>query len=168
MSCLTFVGSRAWAPGAERSKSASGTVTVLPPPGAGTFAVPTTVADQLYLNAFLYNFGSAFTLPVLEVVVDANGTGRYEDGQDTIIPLGADVEFPNLVAGFGEPGWQLYAEPASSFGAFGSGLTDAQTQQIVAIRAVLISDANAQPTPPRQVDFGIDYITFTAGGPLEL
>ena len=145
-----------------------GLITILPPGGAGTFEVPTTIADELYFNAFLYNYGTPNTLPVVEVVVDANGTGRFEDGQDTIVPLGADVEFPNLSEGFGDGGWVLYSEPASSFGAFGAGLTDAQTEQIVAIRVVLISNAAAQPTPPLQVDFGIDYITFTAGGPLEL
>lgn len=144
-----------------------GLITITPS-GGGTFDVPTTIADELYLNAFLYNFGTPNTIPVLEVVVDANGTGTFEDGQDTIIPLGGDVEFPNLLDGFGEEGWQPYAEAASSFGQFGNGITDQQTQQIVAVRVVLISDAANQSTPPNQVDYGIDYITFTAGGPLEL
>lgn len=145
-----------------------GLITIRPPGGAGMFDVPTDIADQLYLNLFLYDFGTPNTIPVVEVVVDGNGTGRYEDGQDIIVPIGSDVEFPNIAAGLANEGWNAYSEPASSFGAFGAGLTDAQTQQIVAIRVVLISDANAQPTPPLQVEYGVDYITFTAGGPLEL
>lgn len=143
-----------------------GLITILPP-GGGTFEVPTDIADELYLNAFLYGYGTPNTIAVVEVVVDANGSGTYEEGQDTIVPLGGDVEFPNLgIVDF--EGWQAYSEPASSFGAFGAGLTDQQTEQIVAVRVVLISDAANQPTPPLQVEYGIDYITFTAGGPLEL
>lgn len=145
-----------------------GLVTILPPGGAGTFDVPTDIASELFLNLFLYNYETANTIPVVEVVVDGNGTGRYEDGQDVIIPIGSDVEFPNVVDGLVEGGWNAYSEAASSFGAFGGGLTDQQTQQIVAIRVVLISDANAQPNPPLQVEYGVDFITFTAGGPLEL
>jgi hypothetical protein len=48
------------------------------------------------------------------------------------------------------------------------GLTDEQTQQIVAVRVLLISDQSEQPTPPLEVEYGIDYITFTAGRPLQL
>ncbi len=137
------------------------------PPGGGTFEVPTNIADQLYFNCFLYGFGTPNTIAVVEVVVDGNGSGTYEEGRDIIVPLGGDVEFPNLgIVDF--EGWQAYSESASSFGAFGGGITDDQTQQIVAVRVVLISDANAQPTPPLQVEYGIDYLTFTAGGPLQL
>lgn len=145
-----------------------GLATILPPDGAGTFEVPTDIANELYLNFFLYNFGTPNTLPVVEIVVDANGSGTYEEGLDRIIPIGADSEFPNLVESFTADGWQLYSEPASSFGAFGDGISDQQTQEIVAIRVVLISDANNQPPTPLQVDFGIDYLTFTAGSPFQL
>ena len=47
-------------------------------------------------------------------------------------------------------------------------MTQAQADDIVGVRVVLISDNSAQPATPRQVAFGIDYITFTAGGPLAL
>ena len=148
-----------------------GTVRVFPP-GGGTFEVPTNVASELYFNCFLYGYGTAYTIAVVEVIVDANGNGTYdENGQgvplDTVVPLGGDVEFPNIgIVDF--EGWQAYSEPASSFGKFGVGLTDQQTQQIVAVNVVLISDENAQPNPPLQVEYGIDYLTFTAGGPLQL
>ncbi|RMH54287.1 MAG: hypothetical protein D6685_14935, partial [Bacteroidetes bacterium] len=108
------------------------------PPGGGTFDVPTNIASELYLNCFLYGSGTPYTIAVVEVVVDGNGSGTYEDGQDLVVPLGGDVEFPNLGT-IDFEGWTHYAEPASSFGAFGAGLTDEQTRQIVAVRVVLIS-----------------------------
>ena len=132
-----------------------GLVTVRPTEGE-FFEVPTTIPEELYFNCFLRGFGAAFTLAVVEIVVD---------GQP--IPLGGDVEFPNL----GEidfEGWQPYSEPASSFGRFGAGVTSDQLERISAVRIVLISDNNSQPNPPLQVAYGIDYLTFTAGGPLEL
>lgn len=137
-----------------------GLITIRPPDGAQFFEVPTDIASELYLNFFLYSFGTPNTIPVVEVVVNSGG-------QDIIVPLGSDVEFPNVLPDEFD-GWVPYSEAASSFGAFGNGLTDAQTQQIVAVRVVLISDAANQPTPPLQVDYGIDFITFTAGSPLEL
>ena len=144
-----------------------GLAIILPPDGASVFDVPTNIAEELYLNFFLYGFGTPNTIAVVEVVVDGNGTGMYEEGQDIIVPLGGDVEFPNVgIVDF--EGWEPYAEPASSFGQFGNGITDQQTQEIVAVRVVLISDAANQPTPPLQVEYGIDFISFTAGGPLEL
>lgn len=48
------------------------------------------------------------------------------------------------------------------------GMTEQQVSRIVAIRALLISDMNSQPTPPLQVDYRLDFITFTNGKPLEL
>ncbi|MEM6327194.1 MAG: hypothetical protein AAF791_08755 [Bacteroidota bacterium] len=120
----------------------------------GYFTVPTAIPEDLYLNAFLRNFDAENTIIILEVVVDANGNGRF-DNNDSIIGSG-DIRLS-------EPGWTAFSRPISEFG-----LDEAQAQQIVAIRAVLISDNSAQPTPREPVDFGIDYITFTAGAPLEL
>ena len=134
-----------------------GLVTVRPA-GGGFFQVPTTIASELYFNAFLRGFGTPFTIAVVELEID---------GVANPVPLGGDVEFPNLGV-IDYEGWRAYSEPASSFGQFGRGITDAQTQRIRAVRIVLISDANSQPTPPNQVEFGIDYLTFTSGGPLEL
>ena len=133
-----------------------GLITIRPTEG-DYFEVPTNVAADLYFNCFLRGFGSDYTLAVVELEIEGAG----------IVPLGSDVEFPNLGEANFE-GWQLYSEPATSFGRFGAGITDAQTQLIRGIRVVLISDANNQPNPPQRVDFGIDYITFTDGGPLEL
>jgi hypothetical protein len=50
----------------------------------------------------------------------------------------------------------------------GNSITQAELEKLVAIRLLLISDMNSQPNPPLQVTYGIDYMTFTQGGPLEL
>ncbi|MEM1116900.1 MAG: hypothetical protein AAF845_09210 [Bacteroidota bacterium] len=132
-----------------------GLLQITSPSADGYFAVPTTIPEDLFLNAFLYNFEAEFTIVILEVVADANGNGRFDDGTDTIIGSG-DIRLD-------EPGWTAFSRSAADFG-----LTEAQASQIVAVRAVLISDNTAQPTSREPVDFGVDYITFTAGGPLQL
>jgi hypothetical protein len=123
--------------------------------GETYFPVPTTVPEELFFNAFIYSFGTPNTIAVVQLAVDTNGTGAYEDGQDaTFSILDQPVE--------GE-GWQTFSAPLST-----TEITQAQTEEIVAIRVLLISDDNAQPSPPLPVEFGIDYINFTAGGPLQL
>lgn len=122
---------------------------------SGYFTVPTSVPENLFFNAFLYNFGSDNTIIILEVVADANGNGQFDDGTDTVFGSGDIV--------LEEPGWTAFDRSLAEFG-----MTQAQAQQIVAVRAVLISNNNTQPTPRLPVDFGIDYLTFTAGAPLQL
>ncbi|MEP0546033.1 MAG: hypothetical protein ABJF88_03810 [Rhodothermales bacterium] len=123
--------------------------------GETYFPVPTTVPEDLFFNAFLYSFGSPNTIAVVQLAVDTNGSGAYEDGQDaTFSILDQPIE--------GE-GWQAFSAPLSA-----TAITQAQTEEIVAIRVLLISDDNGQPTPPLPVDFGIDYLNFTTGGPLQL
>ena len=125
------------------------------PAGRGRVAVPTTVPEDLYFNFFLRGLGADFTIAVVQLIADANGTGAYELDQDTVFPFGdLPVDFE---------GWRLFSKSVGELG-----LTQEQARDIVGVRVVLISDNNAQPATPRQVAFGIDYITFTAGGPLEL
>ena len=124
------------------------------PQGSGVFTVPTSVPEDLYFNFLLRSFDTDFTIAVVQLIVDGNGTGAYELDRDTVFPFGdIPVDFT---------GWRLFSKPVSELG-----LTQQQAQQIVGVRVVLISDNNAQPTPPLQVAYGIDYITFTAGGPLQ-
>ena len=132
------------------------------PQGRGRFAVPTSVPENLYFNFMLRSFGTPFTIAVVQLIVDGNGTGQYELDQDTVIPFG------DIPVTFDE-GWRLFSKPVSALGSADNpqGLTQEQAQNIVAVRVVLISDNNAQPATPQQVAFGIDYITFTAGGPLQ-
>lgn len=132
-----------------------GLIDIRPRSNASFFTVPTSVPEDLYFNMFLRGLGTDFTIAVVQLIADANGTGRFEDGQDTVFPFGdIPVDFD---------GWRLFSKTAGEIG-----MTQTQAQQIVAIRVILISDNNAQPTPPLQVAFGIDYLTFTAGSPLPL
>jgi hypothetical protein len=125
------------------------------PEGRGLVDVPTTVPEDLHLNFFLRGFDAAFTIAVVQLVVDGNDTGAYEVDQDVIFPFGdLPVDFE---------GWQFFSKPVSELG-----VTQEQAGDIVGVRVVLISDNSAQPATPQQVAFGIDYITFTGSGPLEL
>lgn len=132
-----------------------GLIEVLPDAGTQYYPVPTTVPEDLYLNAFLRSFGTPNTIAVVQVIADANGNGRFDDGTDTVF---AWIDQP-----VNWTGWQLFSTSLADLG-----MTDQQVQEIVNIRVLLISDENAQPNPPLQVDYGIDYLTFTAGGPFEL
>ncbi|WP_412063062.1 hypothetical protein [Rubrivirga sp. IMCC45206] len=134
-----------------------GLIDIRPPgvTGAGYFGVPTTVPEDLYFNMFLYSFNTPHTIIVVQLIADANGNGTFQDGQDTVFPYGDIV--PDW------EGWRAFSKPLSEIG-----LTATQASQIVAVRVLLISDSNSQPTPQIAAQYGIDYITFTAGGPLEL
>ena len=121
----------------------------------GRVAVPSSVPEDLFFNFMIRGFDADFTIAVVQLIVDANGTGAYEVDQDAVVPFGdIPVDFE---------GWQLFSKPVSELG-----VTEQQAQDIVGVRVLLISDNNAQPATPEQVAFGIDYITFTAGGPLAL
>jgi hypothetical protein len=132
-----------------------GLVQITSPSESGYFTVPTSVPEDLFFNTFLYSFGTEHTIIVLEVIADANGNGEFDDGTDTVFGSGDIV--------LDEPGWTAFNRSLAEFG-----MTQAQAQQIVAVRAILISNNNTQPTPRLPVDFGIDYLTFTAGAPLQL
>jgi hypothetical protein len=132
-----------------------GLIDIRPRGNASFFTVPTSVPQNLYFNMFLYSFNAPHTIAVVQVIADANGTGRFEDGQDTVFPYG-DIR-PDW------NGWRLFSKPVGDLG-----MTQTQAQQIVAVRVLLISDNNSQPATPLPVVYGIDNITFTGGGPLEL
>lgn len=119
--------------------------------------VPTTIPEDLFFNCFISADGGPHGIAVIQIVWDSNGSGEFEDGADAAIPIG-DVPL-NWV------GWQ---QISVSLGEGGLGMTEEQVSKIVNIRVLLISDMNSQPDPPLQVDFGLDYLTFTAGKPLEL
>lgn len=119
----------------------------------GRVAVPTSVPEDLYFNFMLRGLGTDFTIAVVQLIVDGNGTGAYELDQDIVFAFG------DIVVDF--EGWRLFSKSVGQIG-----LTQEQAQDIVGVRVVLISDDNLQPATPLQVAFGIDYITFTGGGPL--
>ncbi|MEL7343166.1 MAG: hypothetical protein AAGM67_21965, partial [Bacteroidota bacterium] len=87
---------------------------------------------------------------------DTNGDGAFTDGTDQSFQLEGD--FP-----LSHTGWQLFSHTMAEVG-----MTQAQIEEIVCIQVLLISDRNAQPTPPEPVRFGIDFMTFTQDQPLQL
>lgn len=117
---------------------------------------PTTVPENLYFNFFLYNDGRPFGIAVIQFAYDTNDNGVYDDGPDQTFQLTGD--FP-----LDFTGWKKFSHTMADVG-----LTQELLQKIVAIRVLLISDNNSQPSPPLQVQFGIDYLTFTSGAPLSL
>lgn len=118
--------------------------------------VPTTIPDQCYFNFFLYNDGRPHGIAVIQFAFDSNDSGAYEDGIDALFQL--DGDFP-----LNFEGWRQYNHTMADVG-----MTAEQLEKIVAIRVLLISDDNAQPTPPLEVQFGIDFMVFTQGQPLQL
>ncbi len=124
--------------------------------GATYAALPTTVPEELYFNCFMYSDGGPHGIAVIQFIYDSNDSGAFEDGQDASFQLAGD--FP-----LQWEGWQHINHPMSDVG-----ISQEQLEKLVAIRLLLISDMNAQPNPPLQVDYGIDFMTFTAGAPLAL
>jgi hypothetical protein len=131
-----------------------GLIDITPSEGS-FFEVPTSVPEDLYLNTFLYSFDTPHTIAVVQLIADANGSGAFEDGTDTAFPV---IDIP-----VDWSGWRAFSIPLST-----TEMTEAQAREIVAVRVLLISDNNSQPSPPLQVEYGIDYLTFTAGAPLQL
>ncbi len=118
--------------------------------------LPTTVPEDLWFNMFLYHDGSPHGIAVIQFVFDSNDSGAFEDGQDDLFQLEGD--FP-----LSWTGWRQFSHTMADVG-----MTQEQLQKLVAIRALLISDMNSQPSPPLPVRFGLDFMIFTEDRPLEL
>jgi len=118
--------------------------------------LPTTIPENCYFNFFLYNDGRPHGIAVIQFAFDSNDSGEYEDGVDALFQLEGD--FP-----LDFEGWRQYSHTMADVG-----MSSTQLEKIVNIRVLLISDLNAQPDPPLQVQFGIDFMIFTDGAPLEL
>jgi hypothetical protein len=118
--------------------------------------LPTLIPDNLYFNFFLYCDGRPHGIAVIQFAFDSNDNEVFDDGIDQTFQLEGD--FP-----LDFEGWRLYSHTMAA-----TGINAEQLEKIVAIRVILISDMNAQPMPPEQVQFGIDFMTFTSGAPLQL
>jgi hypothetical protein len=118
--------------------------------------LPTTVPEDLYFNCFIYHDLSPYGIAVIQFITDTNNSGDFEDGQDATFQISGDIPL-------NWDGWRHIHHPMSDIG-----ISQAQLEKLVAIRLLLISDMNAQPDPPLQVTYGIDFMTFTKDGPLEL
>ena len=124
--------------------------------------VPTTVPEELYFNCFLYSDAGPHGLGIIDFYVDANNNGTYEESGDVAFRVPADYNLATW------DGWIHLSHPMSEIQNNGTPITQEQLAKLVNIRLLLISNMNTQPNPPLQVDFGIDYMIFTKGGPLEL
>jgi len=117
--------------------------------------LPSLVPEDVYFNCFIYNDGRPYGIAIVQFAFDSNDSGEFEDGVDQIFTIGdIPLDFE---------GWRQISHTMADMD-----MTSAQMEKIVALRVVLISDNNAQPTPPQEVQFGIDYMTFTQGAPLAL
>ncbi len=113
------------------------------------------VPEDNYFNAFVYSDGGPHGIAVIQFIIDTNDSGDFEDGQDGTVQIEGDYPLDWV-------GWRLISHPMSDLD-----ISSEDLARIVAIRLLLISDMNAQPDPPLQVDYAIDYIIFTEGGPFE-
>lgn len=118
---------------------------------------PTTVPEDLYFNCFMYSDAGPHGLAIIDFITDSNDSGEYEDTGDTFYRVAEDYNLATW------DGWIQVSHAMSE-----TGMTQEELEKIVGIRLLLISDMNAQPDPPLQVGFGIDFMMFTEGGPLEL
>lgn len=118
--------------------------------------LPTTIPEELYFNAFIHSDGGPHGIAVIQFAFDTNDSGAFEDGTDETFQFAGD--FP-----LDFTGWKHISHSMAE-----TGMTEDQVSKIVSIRLLLISDMNSQPDPPLQVDYGIDFLTFTAGQPLQL
>lgn len=123
--------------------------------GATYVPVPTTVPEDLYFNCFVLSDGRPHGIAVIQIIYDSNDSGQFEDGQDTAFPIG-DIPLDWI-------GWRHISVNLAEIG-----MTEEQVSKIVDVRVLLISNMNTQPDPPLEVGFGLDFLIFTAGRPLEL
>lgn len=125
--------------------------------GSTYLEFPTTVPEDLYFNCFMFSDAGPHGIAIIDFWVDANDNGAFEENQDQSFRVETDYNLATW------EGWRQISHPMSDIG-----ISQEQLEKVVAIRLLLISDKNAQPNPPLQVDFGIDYMIFTGNGPLEL
>ncbi|MEM1215561.1 MAG: hypothetical protein AAGJ82_07750 [Bacteroidota bacterium] len=117
---------------------------------------PTTVPEELYFNCFIRGNGGPHVIAVVQFAYDTNDNGVFDDGTDALFQLQGDYPVDWT-------GWRHINHTMADMG-----MTEEDLSKIVTIRVLLISNMNTQPNPPVPVSFGLDFITFTAGQPLEL
>ena len=119
--------------------------------------LPTTVPEDLFFNTFIFSEGGPHGIGIIQFAVDSNDSGAFEDNIDQTFQVTPDIDLAIF------EGWKQISYPMSD-----TGISQADLANIVNIRVLLISDMNAQPSPPLQVGFGLDFMIFTEGGPLDL
>ncbi|MEO0474315.1 MAG: hypothetical protein AAF206_32200, partial [Bacteroidota bacterium] len=124
--------------------------------GETYFSLPTSIPEQCYFNFFLYGDGAPNTIAVIQFFTDSNDNGTFDEGTDKSFQLEGD--FPVT-----EIGWQAINHTMADVG-----ISEEDLSKLVGIQVLLISNLNAQPNPPLEVRFGLDYLTFTQDQPLAL
>lgn len=120
--------------------------------------VPTTSPEDLYFNFMLWHDGSPHCMAGIQFWYDANSNGIFDDlnGGDEVFEIDEPIPMNHT-------GWQHFSHPMSE-----TGISAEQLEKLVAVRVILFSDLSFQSMPPQPVRFGIDYLMFSEGGPLEL
>ena len=139
-----------------------GLATILPcVNGLTYFDVPTVVPENFYVNAMIEGRNSQETRAIVTTIFDTNDSGAYEDGIDQGIEFIIDPLYE---------GWELQSVNMAVLDEEATNIevTSELLGKIVAMRLVLISRNDIQPSPRLQVGFNTDYITFTEGAPLKL
>jgi len=121
--------------------------------------LPSNNPQETFFNCFIYSDGRPHTIAILELIIDSNENGQFNDVQDGSVSTGPlPVNWT---------GWEPYSISLADFG-----ITDSEDMaRILLMRVILINDiANNpnQPGPPEEIQFGVDFVTFTQGGPLQL
>lgn len=134
----------------------TGLIRIFPEAGQSYFDLPTTVPENAYFNFFLYGEMTPHTIAVIQLFTDSNGNGTFDDGSDKSFQLEGDfpIDFN---------GWRQISYTLEDLG-----MTQAEASELVGVQVLLISNMNSQPNPPQPVRYGIDYLTFTAGQPLQI
>lgn len=119
------------------------------------FSVPSTDPSQLYFNALAFNVLPYSRLRV-EIKVDSNNNGQFDQGLDQTFFFEYDGVQDSPA------GWNDL-----NFAMSDVGLTSDDVSKIAIIEFALISLNNLQPTPREPVGFGLDYMSFSVGEPLD-
>lgn len=126
--------------------------------GEAYVPVPTSVPEELYFNCFMYSDGGPHGSAIIDFYTDTDDSGDYvQNSSDAAFRVETDYDLSSW------EGWRLISHPMSD-----TGISQEELARLVNIRLLLISDLNAQPDPALEVGYGIDFMIFTSGGPLEL
>ncbi len=124
--------------------------------GSTYLQLPSLVPQNIFFNCFLYSDGRPNAIAIIQLVIDSNNNGTFEDGTD------ATYQPADIVA-VTWTGWKPYSLTLANFG-----IPEADMGRILLARVLLINDRVNNPIPPDEIQYGIDFITFTQGQPLTL
>ena len=120
------------------------------------FSVPTLDPPQLYFNALIFN-ELQYSRLVVSFKVDSNDNGQFDESTDESYFMNYDG-VPESAGGWNDLNISMQEV----------GLSTSDLSKLVAIEFALISLNNEQISIPYEpVGFGIDYLSFSIGEPLD-